>query len=241
MPYNSHGYKNVLDHFAKCKQLTGSLTFFKDFSLIPAGTYSGTSKLHLLRADFARGSRNATFTSTDGNFTIGANGYHATTANDEVLSYLIANNRTAATESIIIVFTPDTDFANDGVARYLSDTDTLNRSLRKLTASNTLRFYPGGSTSNASSNITHLANTSYCIVAICYGTTAGTNARMYSNGVETGTTTTDYDDISGWGTKFYIGCANNSATQLNGYIKSAAFFNRPLSASEAIVAYNLMS
>ena len=57
--------------------LPQGLTFYKDFTKIPAGTHSDTK---LLTADYSIGSPVATFTSTSGSFTIASSGYNSYSA-----------------------------------------------------------------------------------------------------------------------------------------------------------------
>jgi len=219
----------------------GGLTFYKDFTRIAPGTYSAAGYAGLLDADFAMGSPVATFTSTDGNFTITSAGYQATTANDEVLKYLIAGNRTAATETIVIKFTPTGDFANDGVGRFLTDTDTKRRWLDKLSAGTRINSRPNSSDNSgvqADSTTTPLDGVAY-VVCSSYQH-ASPYISVYIDGSGQATYTLGDYTTPAWGTNFYVGSDNSGTFQTNGRIAKIAFFSRPFSSSEVLATYNLM-
>lgn len=207
----------------------GGLTFFKDF------TKSGS-----LDADFALGLRTATYTSTSGSPTTGAanGGYSATVANNDVLKYLIAGNRTAAAETIVIKFTPDSDFANDGVIRFVIDNDTARREIRKELTGTVLTVFPNGYYSRDFVTAI-LGNTSYVIAVICQAS-GNPNIRNFLNGVQDGLDENTDFTANAWGTSFYLGVSSYTGSQLNGTIQSIAIFNRALSASEVAAVTNLL-
>jgi hypothetical protein len=149
------------------------------------------------------------------------------TRNADILTYPITGNRTAATESIFIKFSPCSAFANDGVVRQLIGTDTKSVTIRKATTGTTCEYFPNitdsiGTKATSTTNI--LANTSYTIAGIAYGETAGTNAELYINGTSEGTDSDNYT-APAWGTNFFIGSSNGSLLQLNGVIQSVAIFS----------------
>ena len=122
------GMRDGIDNKERIKRLMPyGLTFYKDYSAIPNGTYVGSSSSAWLNADYSIGSPVAIFTSTDGNFVIDG-GYKTTVANKDVLKYLILGNRTAAQETIVIKVSFPYNFAdkNWGFPSFLS-TDTKNR------------------------------------------------------------------------------------------------------------------
>lgn len=222
------------------KAMPSGLTFYKDFTRIPPGTYSQSG---LLDADYSIGSPVATFTSTNGTFTITANGYNATTANDEVLKYLIDNNlnRSPSAETIIIKFTPTGDFANDGVNRYLLSSDTKERNIKKYQTAVIANFRPNESDSSlvvAGTVTTPLDGVSYIIICVAQHTSP--YAQTYLNGALQGSYTAGDYTTNAWGASFYIGTRFTAEGGFNGYIAKVMFFNRALSASEVSVVNNLL-
>lgn len=209
------------------------LTFYKKFS---------TAIKCKLNANYSLGSPIFTYTSTSGLFTISGGGYSSTTANADVLKYLIAGNRTAAQETIVIKFTPTGDFANDGVIRHILDADADRITLRKNTTGTKAVFYPNltdNSSSATTPDKTLLSGVSYLICAISYGATTDMNSQVFINGIADGHDHTDYLQPT-LGTSFYIGSSNAGVTQLNGVFYSVAIFNRVLSESEILALNGLM-
>jgi len=222
-------------------QAIGGLTFYKDFTRIVPGTYSGAGYAGLLNADYSVGSGVATFTSTSGSFTITANGYNATTVNDEVLKYLIAGNRTAEQETIVIKFTPTGDFANDGVIRMILSNDGSVRQIRKEATGTVISFFPNLTDSagvNKSGTTTLLDNVSYLLIISC--TNSPSTYQIFANNSQEGTTGTDAWTVNTFSGSFYIGSTATGTLQANGYIEKLLFFNRDLSTSEKTVIYNLL-
>ncbi len=78
----------------------------------------------------------------------------------------------------------------------------------------------------------------YTFVAVCQQT--GTTATFYIDGVSNGTPETGAFTPNEWGTYFYIGSSASENVQAKGHIKSIAFFNRALTASEVVQVTNLM-
>lgn len=217
-------------------------TFYKDFTAITPGTYASATYMSLLNADFSVGSPTATFTSTDGNFVITAAGYQATTANDEVLKYAIANNRTAATETIVIKFTLD-GTAHTADDYHLQDTDTKQRDMKMRTfGSGTIRIAPNftdAATVYAISTFVPDVSTTYVLSAVFQ--TASPNVNLYFNGISDITSTTNtWNGSMAWGTYFYIGCRKESDKQLKGVISSVAIFSRALTQAELLALNDLM-
>jgi hypothetical protein len=205
------------------------LTFYKDFT-------QGKN----LNADYSRGSGLATFTNTSSNTPVfDSNGISLGTARDDVLSYAILNNRTAAQETIVIKFTPDSNFVNDGLFRNLTSTNIKDRTMYKGSGSTTLTIKPN-STDNATvtkdSTTAMLQNINYTI-----GVTfqhLSPYITVYLNGSSQATYTTGDWTTNVWGTNFYIGSNSSGANQLNGSISKVAIFNRTLTTSEvASVSY----
>ena len=219
------------------------LTFYKDFDRIADGTYDiATYAASLLAADYSVGSGVPTITSTDGNFVIDG-GYKATTANDDVLKYAILGNRTAAQETIVIKFTPSSDFVNDGVARILLDNGAgteARRYLAKDFASAEIHWKPNNNDANkVQSTTTPLADVSYVIIGVCL-TTGDPNGVLYVDGTSEGTPMTTDFTFASFGDYFFVGSRYSGTLQAKGTYHSIAFFNRPLSASEVATVTNLM-
>ena len=152
----------------------------------------------------------------------------------EVLTYPILNNRTAEQETIVIKFAPRSAFANDNVERVICSTDTKNRVVRKLNTGTKAYFAPNitdSSAANTSSTTVPAANTSYVVCSVAYGSTAGTNAEIYINGISEGTDADNYTTPA-WGTNFYVGSKNDGTLQLNGIIQKVAMFGRAMIAAE---------
>jgi hypothetical protein len=214
-------------------KLPSGLTFYKDFT-------ASTS----LTADYSIGSPTATFTNISSNTPVfDSNGISLGTARDDVLSYPILNNRTAAQETIVIKFTPATDFANDGVARFLTSTDTKTRDINKSSASTVVRIRPNSTDSTACSidgTTTLLANNSYVVASVAYGPTADVNAELYINKISEGTDSDNYTTPV-WGNKFYIGSTNVGTSQAKCSIAEVAFFNRALTAGEILAVSNIFN
>lgn len=160
----------------------------------------------------------------------------ALTRGAETLKYANLNNATAAQESIFVKFTPESTFANDGISRRVTDTDTSRLMLEKdLTT--TVRFGENGSRV-ATGTTAILANTSYVAAGIL-ASTGNPNKNLYINGVSEGTENTDVSLTHG--TYMYLGSNNFGATQLNGIISRFARFNRALSASEVLKVSNYLN
>jgi hypothetical protein len=161
-----------------------------------------------------------------------------------VLSYLNTGNATAEQETIIIKFAPmGGDFANDGLARVLIDSDPDRVTMSKDAAAVVVRLYPNltdDSATSAVSTTTPLVNTSYVTTGVAYGATADINSEIYVNGITEGHSHTNYTQPDMAGTSFYIGSRYTSIQQLNGLIQKVAIFNRALSASEILEVSNLL-
>lgn len=169
----------------------------------------------------------------------------ALTRGAEVLTYPISNNRTAEKETIFIKFALGSDFANDGTERDLTDTHTKQRFIRKRSATNTdrLSFQPNSTDSGSSVSYTTtvpLANTSYVVCGVAYGTTADTNSEIYLTGISERSETTNYT-LNAWGTVFSLGSASGGSNQLNGIIQSVSIFNRDFTVSEVAAVSTIMA
>lgn len=205
------------------------LTFFKDYT-------NGGS----LNADYSVGNGIATFTNGASNVPTFNGGISMTSAGVDVLKYQTLGNRTAAQETIVIKFAPTGDFANDGVYRIISSTDTKTRQIRKDDTGTVVKFIPNNTdspTSNPVTTTTPLDGVSYVSTLICKKTSP--YALNYLDGVLEGSDTDNFTN-NAWGTYFYIGCAVSGDLQLNGIIHKVAFFNRALSQSEVATVTNLM-
>jgi hypothetical protein len=169
----------------------------------------------------------------------------ALTRNAEVLKYPIANNRTAAQESIFVKFAPlGGSFANDGIRRYLSSTDTKLRNHSKNTTGTVIRIFPNSTDVSAvvaNGTSQPLVNTSYVSGAIVR-VTPNPQALHYLSGSLDGTSSTNtWDGIIAWNDDFFIGSGNTGLETLNGIIQSIAFFNRALSATGVAAVSTLLA
>jgi hypothetical protein len=212
-------------------QRIGGLTFYKDFSR-PGN----------LNADFSVGSPIATYTSTSGTPTFTGGGYNATTANSDVLKYLIAGNRTAAQETIVIKFSLNQDTTAYGANALILASDTKSRDIVIQAATDAIYGRANGTdngTVSALSSTKPLQNITYIYA---FSITSSTpQVTCYVNGSSEATSTTNtWGGAIAWGTYFQVGCNNNNLTQMEGVVKSIAFFSRNLSASEVLALNNLM-
>ncbi len=157
----------------------------------------------------------------------------AVTRAAEKLTYAILNNRTVAIETIFVKFTAlYANFANDGVIRTLSDTDTKARPLQKANTSTALRITPNStdnSTVNATATTGATAGTSFIAAANMRDASINPDlfpyVRIYSNGAKENSYTTGAYTDNAWGTNFYIGSAAAGNNQINGIIESVAIYS----------------
>lgn len=167
----------------------------------------------------------------------------ALTRNTEALKYPISGNRTAAAETVAIKFTPlGGGFANDGVGRYLTDTDTKRRAIHKSTATSLLRYRPNltdDATVQAYSSTSPSSETSYVAIGVFQHVSPYVNA--YLDGTSESQYTTGDWTTNAWGTYFYVGVDNTGAIPLNGIIESVAIFNRALTADEVSYVTDILN
>ena len=167
----------------------------------------------------------------------------ALTRNAETLTYPISGNRTAAQETIAIKFMPlGGSFANDGVRRVLTDTNTKSRIIKKTQTGTVITFLPNEPDNGAvlkDTTTVPLLNTSYVYTATCVNSPS--SYAGYLNGTQEGTTGSTAWTLNTWGTNFYIGSNSSSTEQLNGLIQRVAIFNRALSASEVSAITTLLN
>ena len=168
----------------------------------------------------------------------------ALTRNAEVNKYVTLDNRTAATESVFIKFRPlGGDFANDGIARQLTDSDTKRRSVYKPTNNSDINTYAnqtdsGSTRQNTSTPI--LSSTSY-VSAGSMASTGNPNLQIYLDGTQKGSDDNDDFTANAWGTSFYIGSDLNGLSNVNAIIESVAFFNKALSATEVSTVTDILN
>ena len=225
------------------------LTFFKDFTRIPAGVYSGATQSSLLYPILSAGVGTPTFTSTSGSFTITSSGYQVTTANVEVLKYLIAGNRTAAQETIVIKWQTTWGESAGAVGHCFIDSETKRRYIsinsRGGDTNEDVYFLPNENDSAGSTFITfggqnYLANTLYVIAATCKQSSPYLG--FFKNGVsQTNDNGTDADFTTPtWGTSFYIGSNISGTEQAEASIKSVAIFAGVKTDNEIVAIGNVM-
>lgn len=224
------------------------ITFASEDARIPDGFPLGctffadyTDGKNGVNADFSIGSPTATYTSTSGTPDLDG-GYHATTANADVLKYETSGNRTAATETIVVKFAPSWN-GNAAVDNWLTSTDTKARDFWVANVTDKAVWQPNASDSGGVScdgTSTIVAGTTYVYIGIAQH--ASPYAQFFVNGgsSEDPYTGGDYTNPA-WGNYFYIGVNSTGANQLNGIVKSVAFFNRVLSSDGEIATItNLM-
>lgn len=151
----------------------------------------------------------------------------ALTRNAEKVSYVIASNRTPATESLFVKATNFNNTAGFIVDSILLDTDTTSRKFGIIAANDSLNFYPNitdSGTSLSTGTTDPVLNTSYVYSGIAYGTAAATNSEVYVNGTSEATNTTDYTSPA-WGTNFYVGSLNDGTVNWNGIISSVTIYS----------------
>jgi hypothetical protein len=151
----------------------------------------------------------------------------ALTRGAESLSYVNSGNRTAATESIFIKFAPISTFANDGISRLLTDTDTKRRIAYKSTVATSFIGYPNVTDSSGTTTTTTTIPTvgSSYVYSATMQATGNPNLTCYLNGTSEGTPDNDDFTENAWGTSFYIGTANDLTNHIDGIIQSVAFFS----------------
>jgi hypothetical protein len=166
----------------------------------------------------------------------------ALTRNAEVLKYPIAGNRTAATETIAIKFMPlGGSFADDGMYRILTATDTKKRVFIKEQGSTRLKVAPNytdDETNLSFSSTTPLINTSYVATGVVQHSSP--YSEVYINGISEGTYITGDWTNNAWETYFYLGSNTDGTIGANCLIQSIAIFSRALSAGEVESVYNTM-
>lgn len=175
----------------------------------------------------------------------------AVTRNAETLKYVIAGNRTAATETIAIKFMPlGGSFANDGIQRCLLTNDAPERHMRKATTSTTMGFRPNFTDSAAAaSTITGAdpvaVNTSYVMGYTLVQATP--TFQDYLNGSADGAATGTAWTLNNWAssTYFYLGSVNaaESATisRFDGLIQSVAIFSDAKSAANVATITGILN
>lgn len=152
----------------------------------------------------------------------------------EVLKYATSGNINPATHTMFIKYSPESAFANDGVNRFLLDTNPDRLMLLKPQTETNITFYPNATDdtgTNINDTVTKSANTSYLTSAISYGATETTNMRLFLDGVSKSSGTTDYTQPE-LGTYFFLGSRYSGEYQLNGIIQSVCCYSRALSATE---------
>lgn len=168
----------------------------------------------------------------------------ALTRNEEILKYVIANNRTAATESLAIVFRPSSSSGKKGT-RTLLDTATKRRQLKLPEVTNDVSITPNESDS-PSSLINDIINESYSAhqlisIGVSMQNTATPYIAGYFNGEADGTDeSTDNFTTPSWGTYFYVGANNGTGTNYYGIIHSVAFFSKFLSAEDQAKVHTIL-
>ncbi len=168
----------------------------------------------------------------------------ALTRNEEILEYVIADNRTAATESVVVAFRQD-HTGQVGGLEYLTDTDTKSRYTRYSTG-NDFRV-ASNATDSVNSRINDIVNeawTPYQLMTVGVSFQSGTSPYIagYFDGVADGTNETSDDfTVNAWGTNFQVGANNVTGQNFFGIIHAVAFFDNALTAAEHAEVYDILN
>lgn len=168
----------------------------------------------------------------------------ALTRNEEILEHVILNNRTAATESMVISLSPGFKSGTAG-SKYFVDTDTKRRRWFFSSANEVLIY--GNASDSATSLISNLVDENYSAnqlitLGASFKITSTPYIAGYFDGVADGTDeSTDNFTTPAWGTNFQIGAANDTSNNFFGIIHSIAFFNKALSVAEHQNVYDILN
>lgn len=134
------------------------------------------------------------------------------TRGNENLKYVIADNRTVATESIFIKATLFYSSTENATNYRLHDTDTKGRRAITETSNDDIQFLPNGTDTVGSFALTSSGLTKF-VSFVHAGTCQSTgdpNVVGYLNGTSEGTDNDDFTEPA-WGTSFYVGCESPSS------------------------------
>ena len=150
----------------------------------------------------------------------------ALTRGAETLKYALAGNRTVASESIFVKFSPMGHALKNGV-HYLSSTDIKDRKILAGGAGGWTNCQPNATDSSGCSTFTgddFLSNISYVTTVTCSHNSP--YVLSYTDGLANGLGDTSDDFTNNaWGTYFYIGSSSVSVSQIDGIIQSCAFYS----------------
>lgn len=157
----------------------------------------------------------------------------ALTRSSEIARYVSAGNRTGASETIFVKFTPtgggvlNQGFFNDGTTRTITASDTKNRLVEKSSTGSTFRFSPNA-TDDAGVLLNSPALTPQDGVSVCYAATCDHNspyANSYYDGyLEQAYTAGDWTTNS-FGTNWFLGSTSGSASQIDAIIEAVAIYS----------------
>ncbi len=160
----------------------------------------------------------------------------------EGLEYVIAGNRTAATESCVVKLVPEFASSVTGSTTTVLDADTKRRSVYYAGGANDAAVAPNltdesGTTTADLINEAWTANVSQ-VLGYSVQATGNPNVACYYNGAADGTDDNDDFTANAWGTDFSIGSKMNRTLPFYGTIQAIAFFSRVLTAGEHLEVYN---
>lgn len=166
----------------------------------------------------------------------------ALTRNAESLSYVIAGNRTADTETCFVRATPFWTGTNVARNTYWLNTDTKQRVLYATTADEFILYsnFQDSVLSTINGTTVPQKYTSYTMAEVFYGAAADVNAQLYLNGVLEGTTSTNYIE-NPWGTNFQVGSNGAGAENGDSIFQSIAIFSDAKGAADVLAISNLMA
>lgn len=155
----------------------------------------------------------------------------ALTRNAEKLQYANTGNRTAATETAFVKFTPLWNGA-DAVSYRLISNDTKERLIFLNSGTDKIAFRPNSNDSGTASvdtTTTPVRFTSYVVAGVAHGATTDPNETIYLDGTSEASSNTDYTSPA-WGTNFYVGTRSTTGLEAFAIIESVTFYSNVLSA-----------
>ncbi len=159
----------------------------------------------------------------------------ALTRNEEIFEGIVTDNRTPATESMVVKLAPAFP-SGVGLDFVITDTDTKQRKVFFDSGSNDVHVFPN-LTDTAGASVLDLINVAYTAnqeITLGYSvqSTGNPNTAGFFDGAADGTDSNTDFTAPGWGTAFQIGADNGTSNNFYGTIKSIAFFSDVKTADE---------
>lgn len=166
----------------------------------------------------------------------------ALTRNAEKLQYANTGNRTAATETAFVKFTPLWNGADAGSYRLISN-DTKERLIFLNYATDKIAWRPNSNDSGTASvdtTTTPVRFTSYVVAGVAHGATTDPNETIYLNGTSEASSNTNYTSPA-WGTNFYVGARSTAGLEAFAIIEKVVFYSDVLSAPDVASASTILA